>query len=363
MRVKSILSISLCLVTILTMTACKQSNFQKQSDSQLDGIKEVEAIVVKQEKEAEVSEFSGTLQAVDETTASFEIPGRIKAINVEEGSKVNLGDNLAELDAESYSLQVNISKATLEKANANYQKNLVDFNRYDELYKSGGISLSQLETIKTQLTASEKDLESAQTAYTIAALSLSKSNLKSPISGTVISKLVSEGQMTNAGSPLFKIVNIDRLKVVLQVPDYEISSWKDGDKIPVSLYGTTKEGTVSKILPSVSQGTGTIGVELMIDNTQKDWFAGQVVTCTLKTEGKDAILVPIEAVISDGTTNSYVFVVDGDKVVKTSVTPGKIQADRLEICSGLKPGDKVVTKGTERLFDKDKIKLVEGVKF
>lgn len=409
MRLKSLLAISLSLITILTMTACKQST--SPSNSQLDK-KEVVTIEVKQEKGIEMSELSGTAQAVEETTSSFESPGRIKNINVGEGSKVKAGDVLAQLDEDSYQLQVDaaefnlrnasaalnqisngaraqeitIAKSKLDQASATYQKAFDDLKRYEELFKAGVISLIQYEAYKTQLTIAEKDMAVAQAAYSLttegaskedrdkaaatygsvatvkdqAVLALSKTQLKSPISGTILLKYVTTSQMVAAGTPVFKIANIDSLKVVLSVPDYEISKWKVGEKVTAKLYETSKDGTVTKILPSISQETGTVGVEVIIDNKLNDWLPGQVITCVHKIEGKDAIFVPIAAVISDGTTQSYLFVVDGEKVVKTSINPGKIQADKLEIISGLKPGDKVVTEGANRLFDQDTIKIVRG---
>lgn len=406
MSVKGIVSISLCLVIILTMTACKQSN------SQSDKIKEVVTIEIKQEKDIETSELSGTLRAVEETTSSFEVPGRIKNMNVTEGSKVNVGDVLAELDEESYKLQLNmaesnvmnasatlnqvsngaraqditIAKSKLDQASAVYKKASDDFKRNEELLKAGVISQSQYETFKTQLTIAEEDMVSAQAAYSLttegarkeerdqaaaaygsvvaskdqAALSLSKTQMKSPISGTIISKYITKDQVVAAGTPVFSIANIESLKVVLPVPDYEISKWKIGDKVTVKLYGASKDGTVTKILPSISQGTGTVGVEVSIDNKQNDWRPGQVVTCVHTVEGKDAIYVPVDAVISNGNSDPYVFVVNGDKALKTPVKPGKLKGDKIEISSGLKPGVKVVVKGANRLFDNDKIKMNGG---
>ena len=404
MRVKSILVIPMCLLTILTLTACKQSN------SQVEGIKEVAAIEVKQENEIEISKFSGTLQVVEETTSSFEVPGRIKNINVTEGTKVNVGDVLAELDNESYQLQVNmadsnlkkaaaaldliskgareqeilISKSKLDQATAVYQKALTDCKRWEELYKSGGIALTQYESIETQLTIAEKDMISAQQAYSLttegarkedrdqvsaayasavaskdqATLALSKTQLKSTISGTVIAKYITASQLINVGTPVFKIGNIESLKVVLAVPDSEISNWKIGDKVTATLYGNSKEGTVTKISPSINEGTATIGVEVKIANEQNDWLPGQVITCSHAIDGKAAIYIPVASVIKNGNENPYIFIADNDIAVKKFVTLGKIQNDKLEIASGLKPGDQVVIKGAERLFDKDKIKIV-----
>ncbi|MHB8073363.1 efflux RND transporter periplasmic adaptor subunit [Desulfosporosinus fructosivorans] len=406
MRAKSILASSLCLIMILTLTACKQPS------SQLEEIKEVAAIEVKQEKEIEVSESSGTLQVVEETTSSFEIPGRIKSIKVAEGTKVNLGDVLAELDSEDYQLQVNmadsnlkraaaaldlismgareqeivISKSKLDQATAVYQKALTDSKRWEELYKSGGIALTEYESIKTQLTIAEKDMTSAQQAYSMttegarkedrdqvsagyaaavaskdqATLALSKTQLKSAISGTVIAKYITASQLINVGTPVFKIGNIESLKVVLSVPDYEISNWQIGDKVTATLYGNSKEGIVTKKSPSINEGTATIGVEVTIDNQQNDWLPGQVITCSHAIDGKDAIYIPVASVVKTGNENPYIFIVDNDTAVKRFVTLGKIQNDKLEISSGLEPGDKVVIKGAERLFDNDKIKIVGG---
>lgn len=360
MRVKNLILITLCLTIGLTGIGCKQINPELES---VPEVKEVEIMEVFQEKDVNESLFSGTLQALDETGVSFEVSGLIKAMHVDVGDQVNLDDNLAELVDESYSLQTSIADLNIEKATAAYEKNLADFVRYSELYDANAISLSEMEAISTQLTASEKDMQSAQVACELANLSLAKTRLNSPISGTLIAKLVSVGQIVNAGTPVFKIGNIERLKVVLQIPDYEISKWRVGSKIPVKFYGTIKQGTVSKIQPSVSQGTGTIGVEITIDNYQKDWYSGQLVTCTLETEEAGAIFVPVEAVISDRTDESYVFIIDGDTAVKTSITPGKLKNDRLEICSGLKPGDKVVVKGADRLFDRDKVQIFQEVEF
>lgn len=277
-----------------------------------------------------------------------------------EGSNVNAGDILADLDQESYRLQVNIADAGGNKASVAYQQVLGDCKRYEELYKAGAIALSQYETIKTQLAVAEQDMNSAAAAREQATLALTNTQLKAPISGAILSKYVTAGQLIGAGTPAYQIGNLKNLKAILPVPDYEVAKWKVGDKVTVKLYENTKEGTITKIFPSTSQGTGTVSVEVNVDNKQKDWLPGQIITCVHTVEAKDAIYVPVDAVLSKGNSEPYVFVANGDKAVKTPVKQGKLKGDKIEISSGLSLGDKVVVKGANRLFDHDTIKTIEG---
>jgi RND family efflux transporter MFP subunit len=199
-------------------------------------------------------------------------------------------------------------------------------------------------------------------AQEVAATTLAKTQLRAPINGTIIAKLSSTGTMVSAGSPVYQVGNIDTLKVVLPVPDREISAWKEGETIPLDLYGQKRDGKVVKIFPATNQSTGTIGVEVQLANPKHDWFAGQVVKAIKTVKGQSGIYVPVEAVISRGNDDAHVFVNLGGKAVKTAVTIGQITNDKLEIQSGLKEGDQLIVKGVDRLFDGDPIEAAGGTK-
>lgn len=399
------------VASVLATTACNSKQPAATVQSQTEA-KQVEALTVKAGKASRISELSGTLQPVEEATVSFEVAGRITQLSVNEGDHVKAGDVLARLDASDYSLQlaranstvaqtgaaldktnngarqeeVIQSKAVLDKATVSYQKALDDFKRMERLYQEKAISLNDYENAQNRLTIAEKDLLTAKQSYAltvegarvedrqaqrstydqavigkqIAALTLSKTQLRAPISGTVISKMSSIGQLTSVGTPVYRIGNIESLKVVLPVPDREISAWKEGDSVTLSVYGKTREGKVTKLFPSTNQSTGTIGVEVTVANPQHDWFAGQVVKATRPLESKEGIFLPVEAVISRGEEKPSVFVVTNNKAVKTSVTIGELIGNQLEITSGLQTGQQVVVKGVDRLFDGDPIEITGG---
>ncbi|MCI1093108.1 efflux RND transporter periplasmic adaptor subunit, partial [Stenotrophomonas maltophilia] len=93
-------------------------------------------------------------------------------------------------------------------------------------------------------------------AKEVAATTLAKTQLRAPINGTIIAKLSSTGTMVSAGTPVYQVGNIDTLKVVLPVPDREISAWKEGETVSLDLYGQKRDGKVVKIFPATNQSTG-----------------------------------------------------------------------------------------------------------
>lgn len=399
------------VATVLATTACSSEQPASTAQPQMEA-KQVEVLTVTSGKASRISELSGTLAPIEEATVSFEVAGRITQLHVNEGDHVRAGDILARIDTSDYSLQlakanstvtqsgavldktingareeeIIQSKTLLDKATVSYQKALDDFKRMEKLYQENAISLNDYENAQNRLTIAEKDLVSTKQAYTLtvegarsedrqaqrstydqavigkqmAALTLARTQLKSPIAGTVIAKQSSIGQLTSVGTPVYRIGNIDTLKVVLPVPDREISAWKEGDSVSLTLYGSNREGKVTKLFPSTNQGTGTIGVEVTIANPKHDWFAGQVVKATRKLESKEGIFLPIEAVISRGEAKPYVFVTTQNKAVKTPVTIGELIGNQLEITSGLQVGQQVVVKGVDRLFDGDPIEATGG---
>jgi RND family efflux transporter MFP subunit len=240
--------------------------------------------------------------------------------------------------------------------------------------------------MQNRLNLAQKDLENAQQAYSLvtqgarvedkslsqasyqqavvsqeaASSTLAKTSLRSPINGTILAKLSSSGNLVNGGTPIYQIGNIDQLKVVLPVPDREIANWKVGEVISFDLYGQKRDGKVVNIYPSTNKSTGTIGVEVQIDNPAHDWFAGQVVKATKSIDSAASIYVPVEAVISRGKDDAHVFLSRDGKALKTKVEIGRIISNKLEIRSGLTEGEQLIVKGVDRLFDGDAIETTGG---
>lgn len=209
-------------------------------------------------------------------------------------------------------------------------------------------------------------VEQAQASYDqavigrdTAQLNLTRSSLAAPASGTILTKTISAGQTVSAGTEVFTIGEINRLKVLLPIPDSEIAQWKVGQQVSISLYNEVRTGRVTKLYPQTNESTGSISVEVAISNPKQDWKPGQVVGASRQASAETGILVPIEAVISSGN-EPYVFKEVNGKAVQTTVELGNIYNNRYEITKGLKVGDKVVSRGANRLFDGDELKVSEA---
>ncbi len=281
------------------------------------------------------------------------------------------------------------AKLNVDSAEEAYKNATADYERMKKLFEAGAISSQTLEGAKLNYINAGNSYESAKLAYSLmeegvrpekekqikagvnqaqagllnaqvskeqAQLALSKTSLKAPFSGVITAKLASIGQLVGPGTPVYKLSQIDPLKVLLPVPDYQIPDWEKGKEVTVDLYGEKKQGKVINVFPSTNQNTGTISVEVEIPNQDHKWFPGQIVKAEAKLKEQLGLFVPVEAVISTGTDNKpYVFLYEDGKAVKTEVTVGKLFENKLEITSGLTDMDQVITKGADRLFDGDQV--------
>ncbi|MEF2966436.1 efflux RND transporter periplasmic adaptor subunit [Paenibacillus sp. M1] len=314
--------------------------------------------------------------------------------------------NLSSVEKGASQQQLAQAENQVKQAEDAYTKMKADADRYQNLYQEGLISLSDYENSQVQLKNVENQLDSAKqalsqltdgateeqrkiaqssldqaksgkqsalaaqsqaqagyknalTARDQAELALSKTKVIAPIDGTVLQNSAVVGQMAGAGAQAYTIGSTETLKLILPVQDSQIADWQAGQKVDVELSGTTRTGTVQRIYPQTNAGTGTVSVEVTVPNPDKDWIPGQVVKAGKQTGGEKGILVPAEAVISNGQ-QPYVFrAVDG-KAVKTVVELGKeIIGNRFRIVSGLQEGDTIVSAGADALFDGDAIKTAE----
>lgn len=220
-----------------------------------------------------------------------------------------------------------------------------------------------LEQAQAGIAQAQAGVQKAQASYQQAVvaqkeanLSLSRTTLKSSVSGIILEKNVSNGQTVAAGTSVFTVGEVTRLKVLLPIADQQLSNWKVGQKVSVSLYDQVRTGTVKKIYPATNKNTGSINAEVIIANPQQDWKPGQVVKASEQATGRTGIAVPASAVIST-SNDPYVFINQKGKAVKTPVQIGELYNNQYEIKSGLKVGDQIVSSGADRLIDGDVLQV------
>ena len=182
------------LVLVLIAVVSSGANKDKEASEETQS---VETVTAGMEKLSSCTELSGTLAPIEESAISFEVSGRVAEMYRQEGDQVAAGDVLAVLSATEYDLQVAQAENGLEKAKVAYQKAKDDFSRMEQMYKSGILSPSDFESARDRLTYAERDLALSERSYSLAGEG--KNRLKAPISGTIIAKLASVGQLASPG--------------------------------------------------------------------------------------------------------------------------------------------------------------------
>jgi len=286
-----------------------------------------------------------TLEPSKEADISAEIAGKINSLRIEQGSRVNEGQVVGFIDVQKQQLTVQDAQEALNKAEKDYQLQ-------KELYE-GNAGTAQ--SVKD----AERALESARTRLKQSGQQASDGVIKAPISGIVILKKAEAGEYTNPGTALATVVDIYNLKAVVFVSEKDVYQLKLNQIATVTasvLPGKDFTGKVSFISP-VSDENHNYRVELEVNNKTATLKAGTYINVAFDL-GEDfaALQIPKIALV-EGTKNPYVYVLDGERAFVRKITVGREIGENIEVLSGLKEGDEVVTIGQINLTDGTKIAL------
>ena len=298
--------------------------------------------------------FSGTVEASEESTVSFSVPGTITKVYVEEGQKVSNGQIIAHIKSESLVNSRNIAQAELEEARDAYQ-------RLKKLHDAD--ALPDVKWVEIQ-----SKLKQAENAAALADRAVADASIHAPISGYVSQKFANDGQTVIPAEPVVKIVNLNTLQVSIPVPENEISSFgpqttaaikfdiedspevigKIGNKSvvadPLTRSYTVKfdiDNVNGKILP------GMIG-DVVVKGLQND-------SSTVKTSG---ITLPSQAVLLSSDNHQFVWTIKNGKAQRKEVVADELSANGVIVRSGLAPGDSIIVAGMQKVSTGTEVTVV-----
>jgi membrane fusion protein (multidrug efflux system) len=284
---------------------------------------------------------------------SAEVGGRLAEIGVEVGDLVGAGDLLAKLDEERLRIARDMARAEVEMAEANLEKSRRDAQRQVNLFEGRVASEFTLEQADLKARIHAGQVKVARTRLAAAERNLSDASIISPVDGEITRKHVEVGELVEAGNPLFDIVKIDRVKVVLQVSELEITRLHKGQDAEIRVDGhpgVVFRGTLNTISAQADPQTRAFPVEILVENDgAQRLLPGFIARVRIRGRTfQNAIAVP-EGVVLERDGRSVIFVVTGDRASARAVEPGFVDRGRVLIDEGLKPGDKVVVTGHQSL--------------
>jgi membrane fusion protein, multidrug efflux system len=309
----------------------------------------------------------GTVTSLATVTIRSQISGQLIRIDFKEGDEVKKGDLLAEIDARPYEAALAQQRGQLARDEALLKGAQVDLTRYQGLAAQNAVPRQTLDT-QTALVAQDQGLVEADRAMVRAAeVNLNYCRILSPLDGRVGLRLVDQGNYVTPGDAngLVVITQIQPISVLFTVPEDNLQAIakriQSGAVLPATALdrsGASKiaDGTLQTFDSQIDPTTGTIKLRAQFPNDTKTLYPNQFVNVRLLLDThKDVTTMPT-AGIQRGVPGTFVYLVNADGTV--SVRPIKLgvtEGDRVEVLSGVAPGDRIVIDGADKLRDGAKI--------
>jgi RND family efflux transporter MFP subunit len=308
---------------------------------------------------------SGTIAGLpnQDVKVSALVPGRISAMLVAEGDRVKEGAVLAKIDDHSYRDQLQQAQASIDQANASLENTRLNRKREADLVERGISARKDLEDAVMAERLAEAALKQAQSAAALARLQLSRTEVKSPLSGTVVKRLVSAGEQVDGtgAQPIFEIADTAEVELFGNVPAIYLHKIRVGQTLPVRTDAFPKTdfpGRVVAISPAVDPTTNVGLVRIRIANPAGLLRLGLYLTAQIPLEThRQALVVAPESVYRDADGQPQIFRVQADKAEPVPVKLGIETHERVELLSGAQEGEVVVLSGAYGLGSGAPIKV------
>ena len=227
--------------------------------------------------------------------------------------------------------------------------------------KNANANTVQQAAYQANIAGLQADVQSTQADLATAQAQLAETVIRSPLDGFVSSRLADPGTLASPGTPILQLQALQTVWVNLPVPQEQIGAVAPGQQASVtvdSVPGRTFTGHVFEINPSADPSSRDFTVRLALPNPNALLKPGMYAHVSLVTQHvRAARVVPLEAIQTD-SDGTFVWLLAADSTVhRTPVTTGARDDNGVQILSGLRPGDKVVTVNAARLKDGDAVVL------
>jgi len=307
-------------------------------------------------------EVTGVVDFDNDQATSVLAPfsGPVSQLLVSPGDHVKAGDALALVDSPDFATAVSSYRKALSTAATN--RKLADLDR--DLLQHNGVSQREAAQAETDAVSAEADRDAALRALTslqvpaetIRALqegrpvTHSGASIRAPIAGTVVERLITPGELLEAGTtPCFTIANLSRVWVMAQLFGADLGAVSLGDTAAIKTGEDSPAvaGKVDNISDLVDPDTRAVAVRVVADNPshalRKQMYVRVEIQARQESTG---VLIPVSAVLRDDENLTFVYLARSDgSFARRHVTLGSRTGDRYQVLEGLRAGDEIVVGG------------------
>lgn len=295
-----------------------------------------------------VQTYVGTVESPDRAQIAARIDGRISRITVREGDQVPAGTLLLTIEGNVAADRLTETQGLWQAAAARLRLAEQTHARYQQLRQAEAVTPQELDRVEAELAQAREGYKAAEAAVGQARTAVSLTQVTAPYPARVVKRSVEVGTTVLPGTPLLVLDRLGGWQVRIDVPEAEVGRFALGDPLGVDIpaSGHSFAGRVAEIQPAADPGSRSFRVKVDLP-PDAPVSAGLFARVGRTAETSATLLVPRSAIVVRGQLTGL-YVVENDILRFRLVKTGRQVGDRVEILSGLRPGEQVVTGGAER---------------
>lgn len=287
-----------------------------------------------------------TVEPAKMLLARARIGGTVVTLKAKEGMMAEAGEDLAIIVDEKLALQIKGLDQRIQSQEALRLKAEADFNRVSELFKNGSASQAMLDQMKASLDVATRQLSALNADRDVIIQQTAEGTVRAPATGRVLTVPVSEGTVVMPGETISTLAE-DNYILRVELPERHARFMHEGDNVQIAGRGdanntedtnsSVKTGIIRTVYPEIKGGR--VIADVAVDKLG-DYFVGERTRVYVSTGTRKTLLVPRVSVFERAGLD-YVRLTDNREII---VKLGEVRGDKVEILSGLKAGDRVVSK-------------------
>jgi RND family efflux transporter MFP subunit len=292
--------------------------------------------------------INGVLSAKRQVTILAETAGQVNKVYKEVGDAVQIGTQLALVDASVIGAQLETAKASL----ANNQR---DLERFQKLAKTGAATQQTVDNLRLAV-------EGATANVVALNKQLSNTVIKSPQKGVVVRRMVEIGSVVGGGAPTFVVADLSDMIMPIGLTEMEIVQVKIGMPAKVRIDAMSRDfNAVISNIGIAADLSGRYSVEVLIKDQEAKGLLRPDLTGNVSFDlptMQNAVVIPRDALV-DGVKDPKVYVINGDKAAMRRITLGAVEGTNAVVQSGLFLGEQIVITGHQNLYENASVRILQ----
>ncbi len=298
-------------------------------------------------------QLTGTVESRTTSRVATTIAGLVEAFPGREGVRVKKGQTLAKLRRTTRELRLQSTEGQLREAETRLEQAETFLQRAQELYDSQVISQQRYDDAAYEVNAWKGKVAQLKADSALLKDDLARLTIRAPFSGVVVQELTEVGQWLKVGDEVVELISTSNLEVIVAAPERYFRLLKRGARAKVrfeSLPGLEISGRVTAVVPRADASARTFRLKIRISNRRNRVSAGMLAQVSFQAgDAYQATMVPKDAVVTEGRRKMVYLLNSNNTVRSVPVQTGEGAGSWVAVTGPIRPGQKVITRGNERL--------------